>query len=155
MDVTQEADDVVYRLIYRSRSLIPEPVRRAELGHLFTQARSFNKAHGITGALVVLDDVFVQTLEGDEPAVEALLGRIRADTRHDRVEVLDTGLVDGRVFARWSMAKVADEGDAPDINLIAHAKGISPAAPRGDATAEQQAVLDVMRNAARKAVTTA
>ena len=102
----------------------------------------------------MLDDVFVQTLEGDEPAVEALLERIRVDPRHDRVEVLDTGLVHRRVFARWSMAKVADEGDAPDINLIAHAKGISPAAPRGDATAEQQAVLDVMRSAARTAVTT-
>ena len=49
---------------------------------------------------------------------------------------------------------MADEGDAHDFNLIAHAEGISPAASRGDATAEQQAVLDVMRNAARTAVTT-
>jgi len=150
MDVaTEQAGAVVYRLIYRSRSLIPESQRRAELGELFTQARSFNKAQGITGALLVLDDVFVQTLEGDEPAVEALLGRIRVDSRHDHLEVLDTGLVDRRVFARWSMAKVAGEDDTPDINLIAHAKGISPAAPRGDATPEQETVLEVMRSAAR------
>ena len=59
-----------------------------------------------------------------------------------------------RVVLGRTLTEVADEGDAPDINLIAHAKGISPAASRGDATAEQQAVLDVMPNAARTAVTT-
>ena len=155
MDVASEpGDGVVYRLIYRSRSRIPEDVRRAELGELFTQARSHNKANGITGALLVLDDVFVQTLEGEQDVVQALLGRIRVDQRHDHLEVLDTSLVDSRVFARWSMAKVADEGETPDINLIAHAKGITPAAPRGDATPAQEAVLEVMRDAARTALTT-
>ena len=155
MDVATEQDEaVVYRLIYRSRSLIPGTERRAELGELFTQARSHNKAHGISGALLVLDDVFVQTLEGDELVVEALLGRIRRDPRHDQLEVLDTGLVNGRVFARWSMAKVAADDHSPDINLIAHRKGISSAASRGDATEKQEAVLEVMRAAARTTATT-
>jgi hypothetical protein len=91
----------------------------------------------------------VQTLEGDEQEVQSLLDRIRADRRHDALEVLETTLANGRVFARWSMAKVAAEGDEPDINLIAHVNGISAAASRGDATAEQEAVLAVMRDAAR------
>ncbi|MBC7375462.1 MAG: BLUF domain-containing protein [Frankiales bacterium] len=155
MDEATELDEaLVCRLVYRSRSLIPGAGRRAELGELFTQARSHNKSHGISGALLVLDDVFVQTLEGDEPVVAALLGRIRKDPRHDRLEVLDTGIVNGRVFARWSMAKVATDGHSPDINLIAHQKGISSAASRGDATEHQEAVLEVMRDAARTAVTT-
>ena len=148
-DATQTAQDVVYRLIYRSRSRIPPQTQRAELGELFTAARAHNKGKKITGALLLLDDVFVQTLEGDEQEVQALLGRIRADARHDTIEILDTGLVDGRVFARWAMAKVADADDQPDINLIAHEKGIHPAAPRGDATPEQEGVLKVMRDAAR------
>lgn len=142
-------DGVVYRLLYRSRSRIPEPTRRAELGQLFTAARSHNKQKGITGALLLSEDVFVQTLEGEEQEVQALLARIRADTRHDSLEVLETGLVDSRVFARWAMAKVAEADDQPDINLIAHEKGIHTAASRGDATPQQEAVLQVMRDAAR------
>lgn len=149
MDDVARPDGVVYRLVYRSRSVIPEQERRAELGRLFTAARSHNKKRGITGALLLLDDCFVQTLEGDEGEVQALLARIRADSRHDALEVLETGLVDSRVFGRWSMAKVADEQDQPDLPLIAHVKGISPAAPRGDSTPDQEAVLQVMREAAR------
>jgi hypothetical protein len=150
MDAAVPDDDgVVYRLIYRSRSRMPEAGRRAALGDLFTAARSHNKRAHITGALLVRGDVFVQTLEGDEDVVQALLGRIREDSRHDRIEVLETSLVRERVFARWSMARVSDQPDEGDVNLIAHADGISPAAPRGDGTAAQEAVLTVMREAAR------
>ncbi len=146
---TERPPDVVYRLIYRSHNCSPSPRRRAELGELFTAARAHNKASGITGALLVRDDVFVQTLEGDEQAVEGLLARIRADARHDALEVLDTGLVAGRVFARWSMARVGEDDLSPDVNLIAHGDGISAAARRGAATDEQEGVLKVTRDAAR------
>jgi hypothetical protein len=147
---TDHPDDAaVYRLIYRSRNRIPLDDRRRELGELFSAARSHNKRHGITGALLLSDECFVQTLEGDEDVVEALLGRIRVDPRHDELEVLDTGLAPGRVFARWAMAKVADDGDGADIPLIAHVDGIAKAAPRGPATADQESVLAVMRDAAR------
>ena len=156
MDVmaTESSTGVVYRLIYRSHNCIPATSRRSELGDLFTAARSNNKAKGITGALLVRDDLFVQTLEGDEQSVEELLARIRVDTRHEAVEILNTGLVSRRVFARWSMAKVGEDDLSPDVNLIAHGDGISPAATRGGATAEQELVLQVMRDAARKALGT-
>ena len=143
------ADDVVYRLLYRSRNLIPVPERRTAFAELFNTARYFNKQHGITGALLLRDDYFVQTLEGDEQVVQALLERIRADRRHDSLEVLSTGLVAGRVFPRWAMARVSDVDDKPDIPLIAHVDGISPAAPRRDSTPEQEEVLQLMREAAR------
>ena len=150
MDETvQRVDGVVYRLVYRSRNVIPAQERRAELGRLFSAARSANNQRQITGALLLLGDCFVQTLEGDEEQVQALLARIAADPRHDSLEVLETGLVDSRVFGRWSMAKVADEQDEPDLPLIANVRGISPAAPRGDSTPAQEAVLQVMREAAR------
>jgi len=138
----------VYRLIYRSRNCIPNADRRVELGQLFGAARSHNKKRHITGALLLLDDYFVQTLEGDEQAVTALLSKIKADPRHDSFEILDTNLVATRVFARWAMAKVSDDLDSPDINLIAHSDGISGAASRGDSTPEQENVLKVMRDAA-------
>ena len=142
-------DAVVYRLIYRSRNRIPQQERRQELGELFSGARSHNKKNGITGALLLSDDSFVQTLEGEEDVVRALLARIRADTRHDQLEILDTGLVDSRVFARWAMAKVADDEEGSDVPLIAHTDGIAKAALRQEPTPDQEDVLAVMRNAAR------
>lgn len=137
-----------FRLIYRSRSLLPLDGRRAELGELFSRARSNNKRSGLTGALLLTDDWFVQTLEGDEAVVRELYGRIEADPRHTDLEVLETGPVAGRVFARWAMARIAADGE-PDIPLIAHADGIATAAPRGDGTVEQEGILKVMRDAAR------
>lgn len=138
----------VYRLIYRSHDRIPVEGRRAELGELFSQARSNNKRSGLTGALLLDGDHFVQTLEGEESVVRELFGRIERDPRNDSVEVLAAGPTGGRVFARWAMAQVVAHGEG-DIPLIAHVDGISPAAPRGDATAEQEGVLKVMRDAAR------
>lgn len=151
MDVDPAAGDqggAVFRLVYRSHSRIPAPRRRAVLGELFSQARSNNKKRSITGALLLTDEWFVQTLEGDETQVRELYDRIAADPRHESLELLEQGQVAGRVFARWAMAKVSD-GDAPDIPLIAHVDGISKAAPRGDATEEQEGLLKIMRDAAR------
>jgi hypothetical protein len=138
--------DGVFRLIYRSRNLIPPDDRRTELGSLFSAARSSNKKQDITGALLVHGDWFAQVLEGREEPVRALFAHIERDERHDRVSVLESGPAQ-RVFGRWAMARVSAEGE-PDIPLIAHRDGISPAAGRGT-TPDQEAVLDVMRQATR------
>ena len=136
----------VFRLIYRSRNLIPPDDRKAELGSLFSTARSNNKKQDITGALLVHGDWFAQVLEGDEAPVRALFTRIEQDGRHDNVSVLASGPAD-RVFGRWAMARVSAEGE-PDIPLIAHRDGIAPAADRGTSP-EQEAVLAIMRDATR------
>ena len=146
--MTDWVRDTTFRLTYRSRDRIPLAERRAELGELFSGARANNKRQGITGALLVRDDWFVQALEGDEAVVRRLFAAIEADPRHDAVELLEAHVVGQRVFARWSMAQVAEDGET-DIPLIAHTDGISPAAPRGDTTREQARVLEFMRAAAR------
>ena len=147
-DAAQDTGSV-FRLMYRSHSRSPAVDRKAELGALFTQARSRNKARSLSGALLVSDDWFVQVLEGEEQTVRTLFARIQQDPRHDSVTLLESDPVATRVFARWAMAEVADDGGA-DIPLIAHADGISPAAGRGT-TPEQDAVLDLMRSAVRSA----
>jgi Sensors of blue-light using FAD len=136
-----------FRLIYRSRSLIPAPQRRVVLGEIFSVARPNNKRQQITGALLLTDDWFVQALEGEETAVRGLLAHIEQDPRHDSVRLLEAGDVPARVFSRWAMAKVAEDGE-PDIQLIANTRGAAVAADRGT-TSEQERVLDVMRDAAR------
>ena len=142
-----DESDAVFRLIYRSRDRITAEGRKAELGTLFSAARSNNKKQQITGALLLTDRWFVQTLEGDEDLVRALFARIEADPRHDNVPVLDSRTVEHRAFARWAMARVSADGE-PDIPLIAHVDGISPASSRGT-TPEQDSLLDRMRDAAR------
>lgn len=143
------ATDATFSLIYRSRERLDPENRTAELSHLFTQARSKNERHDITGALLVSGDWFVQALEGDEANVRAVFGRIQQDPRNDAVELLSAGWVDERVFGRWSMAKVSVDGD-PDIPLIAVVGEISSATGRGTTVVQDQ-MLDVMREAASNA----
>lgn len=137
----------VFRLIYRSRNRILPDRRKSTLGEIFSQARSNNKKQGITGALLISGDWFAQTLEGDEEAVRALYAIIERDTRHEHVSILEEQKAAPRLFSRWAMARVSADG-GPDIPLIAHADGISPAASRGT-TPEQESVLDIMREATR------
>lgn len=138
----------VYRLTYRSHSLLAADTRREVLGELFSHARAKNKQHEITGALLITPEWFVQTLEGDESAVQALFERIESDPRHDQVVTIAADTVPERVFGRWSMAKVGMDGGS-DTPLIAHEKGISAAAAK-TTTPEQEALLASMRDAAHE-----
>ena len=137
----------VFRLIYRSRSLVPPDKQDRELGNILRGARVANAAQGITGALLIYDNWFAQTLEGPEAAVRALYEKISRDKRHDSVELRDQGVVKERVFSKWAMARVSEHGD-PDIPLMASAEGVVVAATR-PSTPEQDRVLDVMRDATR------
>jgi hypothetical protein len=145
-----ESDESVFRLMYRSHIRIPMDKRKAEFGAIFSVARSRNKAAGITGALLIADEWFVQTLEGDEAAVRSLYERIFKDKRHERVTLLDERTVDARTFGRWAMARVSTDGE-PDIPLLMNRDkgGAVPAAGR-PTTPEQDALLDVMRDATRE-----
>lgn len=136
----------VFRLIYRSRSTIAEETRRSELGAIFTAARSHNKALDITGALLITERAFAQTLEGEERAVRGLFERISRDPRHESVSVLEESHVDAREFGRWAMAKVAEDG-GPDIRMLSNAaRGqIVAAGPDPHVTPEQAEIIGFMR----------
>jgi hypothetical protein len=138
----------VFRLTYKSRLRVPQHDRKAELGAIFSTARSKNTRAGITGALLVWEDHIVQSLEGDEDTVRALYDVIERDPRHDRVEVIGTETA-ARVFGRWSMARVTED-DEPDIPLLMNRDkgGISPAARRAT-TPEEDVALDAMREHVR------
>ncbi len=140
----------VFRLIYNSPSLIAPDQSTSELGSIFTTARRNNKRLGITGALVVTGDAFVQALEGDESAVRDLYNGICRDPRHERVTVLEEGLVPGRTFGRWAMAKVAEDG-GPDIRLLSNASRGKIVAAGADhhVTPEQEQLLTSMRGSVR------
>ena len=134
-----------FRLIYRSRSRISDEDRSRVLADIFGTARSNNKQVGVTGALLITDHWFVQALEGDEATVRGLYERIRDDSRHDEVTVVESEAVDERVFSRWAMAEVSKLGHA-DIPLHASGGQIHSAAAGDRVTPQQSVVLTRMRN---------
>ena len=147
-DVAGAPSGETFRLMYLSHDLIASEDSKRALGALFSQARTNNKRRNVTGALLVTGQTFIQTLEGEEDVVREVYEIIRQDERHDAVELLEAHTVPGRVFGHWSMARVSEDGE-PDIPLIAHTDGISPAAGRR-ITPEAAEVLDTMRTAAAR-----
>ena len=85
----------------------PADRRKAEFGRLFTEARSNNKKRGITGALLLSEDRFVQVLEGDEDAVRALFTHIERDGDTTRSRCSSRAWGRSGCSPRWAMAKMA------------------------------------------------
>jgi hypothetical protein len=140
----------ILRLIYRSHSRLPRlasGAQEAALADILRVSRANNDAAGVTGALVLYDDWFAQVLEGPEPAVSALYARIRADPRHDTVELDSRVDAGARLFGRWAMALVA-EHHRPDTPLVSTAGGLAQGAP-WKVTPEQEQVLTRLRDLTR------
>lgn len=134
----------VYRLLYSSHSRIPASERPPVLAELFSQARSHNRAAGITGALLITDHYFVQVLEGAKDVVDTLFARIEADPRHDDVTLIERADAEPRVFTGWAMAEISSMGHA-DIPLHVTDGALKPRAP-GRFIPEQDRLLTRMRN---------
>ena len=94
----------LFRVVYVSRSLLPEPGAEAELERILARARQGNAALGVTGALLFSEDCFAQALEGPAPAVEEVFEAIQRDPRHADVAVLEAAPIPEREFGAWSMA---------------------------------------------------
>ena len=137
----------LYMLVYRSHSLVAPERTDTELAHILRGARAKNAALDVTGALMLYDSWFAQVLEGPEQAVLALFERIKADHRHNGVEVLEQGLTPARAFQRWAMAHVGEHGN-PDIPMMAVGDTVSPAAAWRP-NAEQEKLLVQLRQATR------
>lgn len=88
------------QLIYASR---PFGFDQSALNGILVQARRNNDRDDITGALVCRADLYLQLLEGPEPAIEAAFARIVRDDRHVEVERLSRASVTDRLFPGWAM----------------------------------------------------
>jgi hypothetical protein len=144
--VSQTKPESVFRLIYSSHSRIDPEQARTELGEIFDTARRHNRELGVTGALVVADDWFAQTLEGEESVVRKLYEGIAADSRHEQVTLLEAANVEDRTFGRWAMARVSEDG-GPDIRLLSNAKAgtIVEAGADHHISPDQESLLAFMR----------
>jgi hypothetical protein len=79
-----------------------------ELTRILEKSKINNASQGITGLLVYGGGMFLQWLEGPRDKVEALMGRLELDPRHEtivRLQVLD-GLKE-RLYPTWAMRSVS------------------------------------------------
>jgi hypothetical protein len=72
---------------------------------LFRTSVQNNKRDGINGCLAQPDGHFVQVIEGNEGRVGRLMERIRADARHNAVDVLGQWSIPAPLFTGWAMAR--------------------------------------------------
>ena len=93
-----------YQIMYSSQATKPMTV--PDLEAILEDARTGNETRNVTGALVYVDGVFFQIIEGDKDVVHKLMASIATDSRHHSVKVFYEADVDVRAFESWSMAYV-------------------------------------------------
>lgn len=95
---------MTYQIVYSSQA--SRPMSLQDLESILDDARTGNEKRNITGALVFVDGVFLQILEGDKQAVRELMKSIEADERHFAVTVFHEGEAERPLFPDWRMAYV-------------------------------------------------
>jgi hypothetical protein len=101
----RRGDAMTYQIIYSSQA--NAPMSMSELEEILVDARAGNEKRNITGALIYVDGVFLQVLEGDKDVLRRLMHSIAADTRHSSVTVFHEAEVEQRLFSSWRMAYVS------------------------------------------------
>ena len=133
-----------HRLLYQSESLITgtETDVRSQVASIVAAGQRRNERDGLSGALLFVDGLFVQVLEGEAGKLEATFERICRDLRHRRMVLHEFSEAPERVFSDWGMVEVPGIGIADD--LFTSAAGDLPRAGRNTALA--RAALALMRD---------
>lgn len=95
---------MMIRLTYASRAR--GMLGPADVKDIIRASQKNNARLGVTGALLLAQGVFLQCLEGDAQAVNALYHRIVLDPRHEGTCILNFSGIDRRLFTGWTMGLV-------------------------------------------------
>ena len=87
-------------------SLASLDLQTSDLEDIHRTAREANSLDGITGLLIFNGTHFLQIIEGEPEAIDALVAKLRRDPRHNGFEVRDEQMVEERSFPDWSMELV-------------------------------------------------
>jgi hypothetical protein len=80
------------------------PGADVSLANILQVSQANNRRDGITGLLHANTRRFMQALEGEATAVDAVYARIANDPRHFALVVLSRRPIEVREFGEWSMA---------------------------------------------------
>lgn len=94
------------RLLYYSRrnwtSTDPDEAE-AMLDQILQAGRRNNPRDGLSGVLIVDDDLFVQVLEGPRSTLTRTFSRIQGDPRHEKIVLAGLAEVGDRQFDGWNV----------------------------------------------------
>ncbi|RZJ25497.1 MAG: BLUF domain-containing protein [Haliea sp.] len=106
---------MLIQLIYASR--VSRSLGPMDIKDILAASRRNNAKLGVTGALCLNNGIFLQALEGDRSAVNALYHRILLDERHRDTAILSFGEITKRRFGTWSMGLLASVEENRDLFL--------------------------------------
>lgn len=128
---------MLIRTIYVSRASSPMPL---ELKEILAVSRKNNPLLGIGGALCFLDGVYLQLLEGEAVAVDALYRKIETDPRHTDIKMLVHEPIAQREYPKWSMALLTWNEETKAIFKL-----FNPSSERDAHAADPASVVVLMR----------
>jgi hypothetical protein len=85
--------------------------------NLLATCQAHNAAHGVTGVLCQGQGLYLQVLEGERAAVNALYATILQDRRHRDVQMLSFEEITTRRYPDWSMAHVVLPDDDAMVRM--------------------------------------
>lgn len=74
-----------------------------DLTNILASSDQHNTRLHVTGMLLYVNSSFMQALEGEEAAVDETYARIKLDSRHTGVILIERAPIHVRSFGRWSM----------------------------------------------------
>jgi len=93
-------------IIYISRA--KQNFTSGDLADLRDLADARNRSEDITGLLLSDGARFIQALEGDAAAVQAVMDRIAKDSRHDNISYFRPITTNCRQFKKWTTEYLAE-----------------------------------------------
>ena len=103
------------RLLYASKPV--GPITTFVTSSILEVCSVNNKKAEITGVLCQGSGIYMQVIEGQRSAINALYSRIISDKRHNQIELLSFEEVGQRRYGQWSMALVQLSIDDPMVQL--------------------------------------
>jgi hypothetical protein len=103
-------------IIYISRA--KQNFTSSDLADLRDLADARNRSEDITGLLLFDGTRFIQALEGDAAAVQAVMNRIAKDSRHDNISYFKPITTDCRQFKSWATEYQNSEGTCDGRGFI-------------------------------------
>ena len=103
------------RLLYVSKPV--GPITTFVTSSILEVCSVNNKKAEITGVLCQGSGIYMQVIEGQRSAINALYSRIISDKRHNQIELLSFEEVGQRRYGQWSMALVQLSINDPMVQL--------------------------------------
>ncbi len=73
------------------------------LNSILVQSKCNNEKNQITGALICRSDLYLQFLEGPAHKIDFIYSKIKIDSRHTEVKLLQDTRSKRRLFSNWAM----------------------------------------------------